>query len=203
MVRPTDVGDDCQTRAWMETADGTEVVSEGTASVGSPHEPTALFSRDLRGVEPSSLRILRSFSPGDQLGAWDVEVDGERQASALPTITEPLEWYSGSSPWGPPIATPSTAVHLLAGNVIGLVNDVTATVGLFGAIELRFRAGPVFLDRTYKVSSEVVAVTETPQTEALWYDSRATDDGVLIASMRMMLRKVKAASPLYETEAAE
>ncbi len=199
MVRPSRVENDSQTRAWMKTEDGTELISEGTASVGSPSEPSALFSRDLRGVDPSSLRILKSFIPGEELGDWEVTVDGDRQNGAQSTITEPLEWYYGESPWGGPIATPSNSVHLLAGNVIGLVNDRTATVGLFGAVELRYWAGPVLIDHTYEVQSKVVAVTETPQTEALWYDSRASEDGVLVASMRMMLRKVKAASPLYET----
>ncbi len=34
MERPSRVGDNGQTRAWMKTEDGTELISEGTASVG-------------------------------------------------------------------------------------------------------------------------------------------------------------------------
>jgi hypothetical protein len=71
-------------------------------------------------------------------------------------------------------------------------------VGLFGAIEVRYHAGPVFVNRSYTVSGEVVGVSDTPKTEVLWFDSRAYDgDGGLIAGMRMMLRSLKASSPLY------
>lgn len=47
-------------------------------------------------------------------------------------------------------------------------------VGLFGAIEIRFRSGPVLLDSRYRVTGEVVA------------------------DMRMMLRQLKQSSPLYQ-----
>jgi hypothetical protein len=76
-------------------------------------------------------------------------------------------------------------------------------VGLFGAIEVRHQAGPVFLDRDYRVTGEVAALSETPQTEVLWFDSRAIDEtGTTVASMRMMLRELKASSPRYRPEPA-
>jgi hypothetical protein len=76
-------------------------------------------------------------------------------------------------------------------------------VGLFGAIEIRFGAGPVFLHRSYRVSGEVIALSETPKTEVLWFDSRAVgEDGVQVAEMRMMLRQMKQSSPLYQEQAA-
>jgi len=53
------------------------------------------------------------------------------------------------------------------------------------------------------VSGEVIALSETPKTEVLWFDSRALgEDGVLVAEMRMMLRQMKQASPLYQEQAA-
>jgi hypothetical protein len=56
----------------------------------------------------------------------------------------------------------------------------------------------VFLDSAYRVTGEVVALSQTPKTEVLWFDSRALDDdGTLIAEMRMMLRQMKQSSPLY------
>src|SRR5262249_33093544 len=103
------------------------------------------------------------------------------------------------SPWGPPIASPSTTVDLLYTELLKpLRESLGPRVGLFGAIEVRYHAGPVFLDRSYTVSGEVVGVSETPKTEVLWYDSRAHHgDGRHIAGMRMMLRTMKASSPLY------
>jgi hypothetical protein len=72
-------------------------------------------------------------------------------------------------------------------------------VGLFGAIEIRFQAGPVFLDRTYRVTGEVTALSQTPKTEVMWFDSRALDEaGAPVAEMRMMLRQMKLSSPLYQ-----
>jgi hypothetical protein len=191
---------DPQVRIWMTQPDGT-LVAEGTASIGRPAEPSALFARDLRQVDPTTLRMLRDVSPGDPLGPVEVTVNGERQRVALREgyLTEPLDWYGESSPWGPPIASPSTTVSLLYNDLLGPLRDrLGPRVGLFGAIEVRYHAGPVFVNRSYTVSGEVVGVSDTPKTEVLWFDSRAYDgDGGLIAGMRMMLRSLKASSPLY------
>jgi hypothetical protein len=76
-------------------------------------------------------------------------------------------------------------------------------VGLFGAIEIRFRAGPVFLEREYRVTGEVAAVSQTPKTEVLWFDSRALDESAEpVVEMRMMLRQMKQSSPLYHEQAS-
>jgi len=49
----------------------------------------------------------------------------------------------------------------------------------------------------------VIALSETPKTEVLWFDSRARgEDGALVAEMRMMLRQMKHASPLYQEQSA-
>ena len=188
-----------QVRAWMTRPDET-VVAEGTASIGQPTEPTALFARDLRLVDPGELRLLKDIRPGDPLGELEVPVNSQRQRLSLREryLTEPLDWYGKSSPWGPPIATPSTTVDLLYSELLKPLKDrLGPRVGLFGAIEIRYHVGPVFLDRAYTVSGEVVGVSETPKTEVLWYDSRAHDGGRLVATMRMMLRSLKASSPLY------
>ena len=68
-----------------------------------------------------------------------------------------------------------------------------------GAIEIRFRSGPVFVDCGYRVTGEVTALSQTPKTEVLWFDSRARDgSGTVVAEMRMMLRQMKQSSPLYQ-----
>jgi hypothetical protein len=53
------------------------------------------------------------------------------------------------------------------------------------------------------VTGEIIALSQTPKTEVLWYDSRALgQDGAVVADMRMMLRTMKASSPLYRSEGA-
>jgi hypothetical protein len=200
-----DGAQDAQVRAWMTTPDG-DLVGEGTASVGRPAAPSALRGRDLRPVDPGRLRMLKALRPGDLIGDLPVPVNAERQLSLIArgAMTEPLPWYAGDSPWGGPVASPSAVVDLLYSDLLAdLWRSLGPRVGLFGAIEIRFAAGPVFLHRSYRVSGEVTALSETPKTEVLWFDSRALgEDGVLVAEMRMMVRQMKQASPLYQEQAA-
>jgi hypothetical protein len=61
----------------------------------------------------------------------------------------------------------------------------------------------VLVDVPYRVTGEVVALSETPRTEVLWFDSRAAgESGDVAAEMRMMLRVMKDSSPRYR-DAAE
>jgi acyl dehydratase len=199
LERPPAVERDAQVRAWATTTDGT-LVADGTAA-GNPAATSALRSRDLRPVDPAELRILAALRPGDAIGDCQVTVDGERQRSVVSQgfMTEPLDWYTGSSPWGGPIAAPSTVVNLLYADLLaGLRTTLGKHVGLFGAIEIRFLNGPVFLGRRYRVTGEVVALSQTPKTEVLWFDSQALDEaGRPVADMRMMLRQMKQSSPRY------
>jgi hypothetical protein len=192
---------DVQTRAWATTSDDI-VVAEGTAGRGQPAETSALRSRDLRAVDPAQLRILAGIKPGTLLSEVTLSPDGERQRRRIDHngITEPLDWYTSPSPWGGPIAAPSTVVDLLYARLLDDVKESMGDhVGLFGAIEIRFRSGPVLLDTPYRVTGEVVAVSKTPKTEVMWFDSWAHDaSGKLVAEMRMMLRQLKQSSPLYQ-----
>lgn len=205
LERPERGAPDAQVRAWAITGEDT-LVAEGTAGVGNPTAASALHSRDLRPAEPGELRILSAMKPGDVLGDYRLSVDAERQYSAIRegAMTEPLDWYTAASPWGLPIASPSAVVGLLYTRLMaGAKEAMGAHVGLFGAIEVRFRRGPVFLDRSYRVTGEVAALSQTPKTEVLWFDSRALDDdSSIVAQMRMMLRQMKQSSPLYDDTAA-
>jgi hypothetical protein len=200
LEQPPDDGSDAQVRAWATTDDDV-LVADGTAAAGSPQEPSALHSRDLRPADPAELRILKALRPGDSLGECQSAADAARQRAVIDggAMTEPLDWYTGASPWGGPIAAPSAVVNLLYADLLhGIRDSMGEHVGLFGAIEIRFRAGPVLLDRGYRVTGEIVALSQTPKTEAMWFDSRALDgDGTVVAEMRMMLRQMKQSSPLY------
>lgn len=191
---------DAQVRAWMETPEGT-IVCDGTASVGTPVAPSALYARDLRPVDPSTLRILRDVVPGEDLDPIELTPTAAKQRATIEQgiITEPMDWYVHTSPWGGAIASPTTLARLLHWDVAQpLSKRLPPVVGMFGAMEIRHLAGPVFIDRTYRVSGRVVAVSDSPKTEVLWYDTVATElDGTLVASLRMMSRFVKASSDLY------
>jgi hypothetical protein len=195
---------DTQIAVRMNEPGGT-LVADGTASVGDPGVPSAVFARDLRPADPGSLRILAAFRPGESLGTLRLNPDAERQRDIVDRgqLTEPLPWYREDSPWGGPIAAPSTIVSLLYSEILTPVKEkMGQRVGLFGAIEVRFSHGPVFLDETYDVSGEIVALSETPKTEVLWFDSWAEAGGQRVATMRMMLRSMKAASPQHYPELA-
>ncbi|HXZ83938.1 MAG TPA: hypothetical protein VEI82_00480, partial [Myxococcota bacterium] len=188
-----------QVPVYMERSDGLRVC-EGTASLGD-HSRSELRSRDLRGCAPDELRILRALRPGMELGAEKLSLGRERQAQRIARglCSGPLDWYTGPSPWGGPIAAPSAAVELLWAPPTRALREHTGrAVGLFGAIEIAHLAGPIRLDASYTVAGRVAAVGQSPKTEYLWFDSSAADEeGRLVATMRMLLRFMKASSPHY------
>lgn len=189
-----------QTRVFMKREDGLDVC-EGSASLGDASR-SALRTRDLRPCDPAQLRILGALRPGMSLGETKVRLGPERQLERIAAglCSGPLDWYTGTSPWGGAIASPSAAVELLwAPPMKALGAHIGKVVGLFGAIEIAHLAGPIFLDAHYTVTAEVAAVGQSPKTEYLWFDARASDaDGRGVASMRMLLRFMKASSPLYD-----
>ncbi len=190
---------DAQVDAWIERDDGMRV-AEGTASVGRPEQPTALLRRPLDRFEAGQLRILRSLKVGDRLEACDGFLTKDAMNERMKVITEPLEWYTKPSPWGGAIATPAAMVHLLYAQPIATLHGkLGAAVGLYGAIELRNINGPVMVERPYRVSGSIVALGQSPKTEFMWFES-ALDEapGKRIAEMRMLLRFMKASSPLYQ-----
>lgn len=198
LVQPTPEATDAQVGATIERDDGL-LVGEGTASVGDVEEPSALSQMDLSRFDVGELRILEGVAAGDAIPEAEVAMPSDHQRSRLDVITEPLEWYAESSPWGGPIASPATIVHYLYAHPARVIGSKAGrAVGLFGAIEVRHVNGPLVLDETYRVGGEVVAVGESPKTEYVWFESHAdAADGRRVAEMRMQLRWMKASSPLY------
>jgi hypothetical protein len=200
LVREPEFGArNAQVEAWIEREDGMRV-GEGSASVGEPSEPTALMHRPLDKFSPGEFRILRGVKVGDKFDECEVGLTKEDIARRLKSITEPMQWYTKPSPWGGPIATPASMVHLLYAKPIAtLRRKVGAAVGLFGAIELRNINGPVFSDRAYRATGNVVALGQSPKTEYMWFETALDEpqSGKRIAEMRMLLRWMKASSPLY------
>ena len=91
-----------------------------------------------------------------------------------------------------------------AKSVATLRGGIGQAVGLFGAIELRNINGPVMVGQEYTCTGEVLAVGQSPKTEYMWFETGLDDDaGKRIAEMRMLLRWMKASSPLYASEGGQ
>ena len=189
---------DTQVEAWVTRDDGMQV-AQGSASVGNPSEPTALLARPLDRFEAGELRLLKGVQAGREFEPVCVSVTTEQQADRLKVTTEPLDWFSGPTPWGGPIVMLAPMVQMLyAKSVATLRGGIGQAVGLFGAIELRNVNGPVFVDTYYTCTGHVVAVGQSPKTEHMWFETALDDDaGKRVAEMRMLLRWMKASSPLY------
>ena len=192
---------DVQVAARIATPEGVPV-AEGTASVGRVTEPSALSSRDRRPVDPSTLRMLKGIGPGHPLDRqvrrpWGAD---QRRRIDNGSMTAPLPWYSGDSPWGGPVCSPLTMCRVLvAGMTESIERQCGEFVGMYGAIEVRHVNGPMFLDTEYEVTGEVLAVSESPKTEVLWYRTEARETGSekIVAELTMMTRLLKDSSPLY------
>ncbi len=202
LVKQANGSKNVQVDAWIEREDGL-LVGEGTASAGDPDELPALQQIDVGRFEAKAPRILAGLQRGDPIPAAEVDMAAKAQDVRLDVITEVLDCYTDPARWGGPVASPATMVHYLythPARVIG--RNAADAVGLFGAIELRNVNGPLVLDRTYRVSGEILAVGESPKTEYVWFESYAdTPEGERVAAMRMQLRWMKASSPLYQDRA--
>jgi hypothetical protein len=188
-----------QTRVWMERDDGL-LVATGTAAVGD-HDTSELRARDLRPGDPAQLKILNRIATGMSLGHYELTMAPDKQFDRYDKglISDALPIFRSNERYGEPVAAPCTYVEYLWGPpMAGLRPHTGEAVGLFGAIEIGNVAGPFLLNRPYHVDSSVVCVGESPKTEYLWFDTTArTPEGDLVATFRMMLRFMKASSPLY------
>ena len=121
----------------------------------------------------------------------------------LSVITEPLDAYTTGSPWSRPALPPSLMVRAMRAVEPALLARSGPVVGLFGAIEVQHLNGPLFVETDYLARGRVLAISETPKTEFFWYESTLTDpvEGTDVASMLMMLRFMKASSPLWDIDA--
>jgi hypothetical protein len=205
--RPASPG--AQTRIHARRADDPNFrVCEGTASIGS-YARSELRTRDLKTCDDSQLRLLKGVKVGKILGSARLTADRAWQDALLKAgaLNEPMDWYTGASPWGGPIASLNSTAAMMFRLLVGdgetdhhdrISPALGDTLAMFGAFEIAFETGPVMLDRTYTVEGKVVGVGDSPKTEYLWWDAVARDDrGVAVVTMRHLLRFLKATSPLY------
>jgi hypothetical protein len=188
-----------QVECWLERADGLRV-GEGTAAIGAPDRSSELRRRLGHRRPVGTLRMLADRAPGHRSGPIPVRIPLSAQQQRLARIPEPLEWFATRSPWGDPILSLSALVQALrvADAGFGKLRG-GAAVGVCGAIELQYLRGPVFAEREYRCSGEILALGESRRSEYCWYESRLEDPQQRepVASMIMMLRYMKDASPLW------
>jgi hypothetical protein len=194
--------DNVQVQTWAERPDGRRI-GEGTASVGDPGEPSALMARDISKYPPGELRILEKAVIGDRIPEITVEVTPEIKDWRLSVVTDPLPWYIDESPWGGPIATSYSLIdNLMRLPFTEYLKSVRQTdpVSLYGAIELHYVNGPVFVGKPYRAGGTIASLGQSPKTEHVWFDAYLDDpvDGKRVVTMRMMYRFMKDSSPLYQ-----
>ena len=182
---------------WMETPEGVRVC-EGTASVGPPDLGSALRQR-LAGARPAQgLRILAASRVGDAVVDVPSRQVSEKTSPRVATITEPMAIYTDPSILGGLVAAPSAAIDALREVETVLFKAQGAYVGMFGAIEVQFLDGPIFVDRDYLCDGEILTLSESPKTEVAWYESTLRPvGGAPVARLIMMTRLLKASSPLW------
>jgi hypothetical protein len=184
-------------RLWMQNEAGA-LIAEATASCQGHDEGTAVenLMKGQAHSDPAALRILKTVKVGDEVTGLDVTMTREALDHRLETITERLPVYDGEKA----ILPPSMIVHLFRGSAQEkLYKTDGSAVGLFGAIEIQQLKGPVRAETPYKVRAKVLALTESPKTENVWYRAWAADPetGEDIGTMLMYLRYMKASSKLY------
>jgi hypothetical protein len=184
--------------AWMEDALGVRVC-EGTASLGGP-DPDSELTRRLAGVRPAAeLRLLGASKVGDTASNIPSRLELEATAKRLEAITEPMPGYRDPSLYGEMVAPPTAAVEALRVVEKPLFRPTSAYVGLFGAIELQLLDGPIFVEHDYLADGRVLALSDSPKTEMIWYESTLKEpaDGRPVARMIMLSRCLKASSTLW------
>jgi hypothetical protein len=184
-------------RLWMLNEPGA-LIAEGTASCQGHDEGTAvenlMLSQTTAGGD--ALRILKNVKVGDEVTGLDVTATREALEHRLENITEPLPAYQGAAA----ILPPSMFVQLFRTSAQeALYKTDGRAVGLFGAIEIQQIAGPLRAETPYKVRAKVLALSESPKTENVWYRAWAADPvtGEDVGTMLMYLRYMKASSALY------
>lgn len=190
-----------QVVAWIERPDGM-MVGKGTASAGDCEETTTLSAKDIHKYDTGTYSILKNVQPGDVLPTVDVSVTLEQSRRRMETITEPLPWYVGESPWGGPIATPSMATSTMSQPWRPYIKERgMPAVVLWGAAELRLLNGPVKVDELYQAGGEIVARGQSPKTEYFWSETYLNDaTGGRVAELRMQLRFLKDSGELVDPD---
>ena len=190
--------EDGRAEVWMiDQATGLRVC-EGTASIGAPDDASAL-RRKLPAIRPpGELRLLK-VAVGDTVTDVPARIDAERAAGRLDLITEDLPAYRDARLHGGLVAPPTMVVDAMRAVEVPLWRPTTPYVGMFGAIETQMLDGPVFVDHDYLCDGKILALSDSPKTEVVWYETTLKDarDRRPVARMILMSRLLKASSDIW------
>lgn len=185
-------------RLRMENEAGA-VVAEGTGSCGDPDMGSEVRQR-LAGqgiVGAEALRILGRLKLAPM--GEDVIVSAKPTAR-LDTLTEPLPAYEGKdAAFAGAVLPPSACVQLFCSVHRQRLDLDGPAVGLYGAIEIQHLDGPLLADTDYRSHARILALSESPKTENLWWEVVLSDPATArpVARMLQYLRFMKGSSELY------
>lgn len=170
VAAPAAGAEDAQVEAWLETPEG-KTVGRGTASIGSPKQPSYLMSQELVNAKREDVRILADMKAGDPMPTEDVLITQEGLLERVDAIHDPLDWYTGDSPWGGPILHPSAYYGAMSmGGPDHNYTEGAKAVSFFGATELRNVNGPIKVAVPYRsggASSAINASAFMPTSSTL------------------------------------
>jgi predicted pyridoxine 5'-phosphate oxidase superfamily flavin-nucleotide-binding protein len=160
--------------------DGTPVLT-GTASLSTDGRPTELDQRRARLGDPGELFIIDQLAVGmrseDERPATVTRTD--RNGAGYPfsldeklaRITEPHPWYTddgaAASPWGRAIL-PVEMISVLTSKSGPAWPVRSPALGLFLDLEIRLLDGPVFVGEEYRLTRELVGLSQSRRTESYW-----------------------------------
>jgi hypothetical protein len=165
----------------MTKQDGTPVL-KGTASIGPTSEEFAHEVSDRLGriTPPQALRILDQLELGPLRGEELVRIGFHEKLGALypftlsdklTLITEPLTWQeenTADSPWSDSVLPLEMASVLTQYTSASRFPVREPSVAMFLDLEVCLLKGPLFVDREYLLTREVVGLSESKRTESFW-----------------------------------
>ncbi len=200
MQAPELDGADEQVQIWVEREDGLHLVN-GTAQLGSPRGASLARQMVMNTHGADQCRILAGLAVGTVTERVPVRLDSGLLAAEPSMAMAPADWYRSSSPWGGAIANPAQVPTAAGSSSEELGLRTLGVVSMLGSQEVKYEAGPVFLDHDYESESELVAVGSSPKSEYSWHESRLLEPGGrLVARTLTQTRHLKRSSPLWEDE---
>lgn len=190
---------DVQVKAWAELKNGKQIMT-GTISIGSPEEPSYLHAVELKNSPHEDLRILARHKVGDELPSKEVLITKKTANLGLKRITDQLDYYKDSSPWGNAVIYPTAMFEAMAFGFERTTFREYMAVALYGATELTYVNGPALIGVPYIAKGKFVCIGVSSKTEYFWLDAtlEEKETGKLVATMRHLDRFMKAGSPHYK-----
>jgi hypothetical protein len=195
---PKGVKDNVQVKAWAEMKNGQQIMT-GTLSIGEPKELSYLQATELKNSPKEELRILANYSQGDELESREILLTQEMLDQNMRRITDQLDYYKGSSPWGNSVIYPTELFEIMSLGSSYTSTEEFKAVPFYGATEIAFLSGPPLVGIPYIAKGKLVSVGASRKTEYFWRDCtlEEKETGKIVATLRHLDRFMKQGSSLY------